>query len=365
MSRVELRGLAKSFGPVQAVKDVSLDIPDHAFVTLLGPSGCGKTTTLNLIAGLEKVTRGEILLDGQPITDWAPHERGMAMVFQNYALYPHMNVYGNMAFALKLLKRPKAEIDERVRRAARVLELEALLERRISQLSGGQQQRVALGRAMVKEPKVFLFDEPLSNLDAALRTRMRIEIKKLHQQLKTTSIFVTHDQEEAMMLSDYIAVMRDGEVVQYGPADEIYRRPQHYYVATFIGKPRMGIIQGTLRTSNDGLTFNAEGLELRWPRQATAPTPAKEQAVMLGIRAEDVRLVQTTTVDAPDSFVGQVALLEPLGSDTFVEVNRNGLALTVRVEPDRRLSVGEAVTLQLAREKLHFFDAKTQLRLEV
>ena len=194
---------------------------------------------------------------------------------------------------------------------------------------------------------------------------MRIEIKKLHQQLKTTSIFVTHDQEEAMMLSDYIAVMRDGEVVQYGPADEIYRRPQHYYVATFIGKPRMGIIQGTLRTSNDGLTFNAEGLQLRWPRQATAPTPAKEQAVMLGIRAEDVRLVQTTTVDAPDSFVGQVALLEPLGSDTFVEVNRNGLALTVRVEPDRRLSVGEAVTLQLAREKLHFFDAKTQLRLEV
>lgn len=365
MSRVELRGLAKSFGPVQAVKDVSLDIPDHAFVTLLGPSGCGKTTTLNLIAGLEKVTRGEVLLDGQPITDWAPHERGMAMVFQNYALYPHMNVYGNMAFALKLLKRPKAEIDERVRRAARVLELEALLDRRISQLSGGQQQRVALGRAMVKEPKVFLFDEPLSNLDAALRTRMRIEIKKLHQQLKTTSIFVTHDQEEAMMLSDYIAVMHDGEVVQYGLADEIYRRPQHYYVATFIGKPRMGIIQGTLRTTSEGLTFNAEGLQLGWPRRADAPAPAKEQAVMLGIRAEDVRLVQAATVDAPDSFVGQVALLEPLGSDTFVEVNRNGLALTVRVEPDRRLSVGEGVTLQLPREKLHFFDAKTQLRLEV
>jgi ABC-type sugar transport system ATPase subunit len=218
---------------------------------------------------------------------------------------------------------------------------------------------------MVKEPKVFLFDEPLSNLDAALRTRMRIEIKKLHQQLKTTSIFVTHDQEEAMMLSDYIAVMRDGEVVQYGPADEIYRRPQHYYVATFIGKPRMGIIQGTLRTTTDGLTFNAEGLQLQWPRRADAPTQAKEQAVLLGIRAEDVRLVQTTTVDAPDSFVGQVALLEPLGSDTFVEVNRNGLALTVRVEPDRRLSVGEAVTLQLPREKLHFFHAQSQLRLEV
>jgi len=374
MSRVELRGLAKSFGPVQAVKEVSLDIPDHAFVTLLGPSGCGKTTTLNLIAGLEKVTRGDILLDGQRITEWAPHERGMAMVFQNYALYPHMNVYGNIAFALKLLKRPKAEIDERVRRVARVLELEALLERRISQLSGGQQQRVALGRAMVKEPKVFLFDEPLSNLDAALRTRMRIEIKKLHQQLKTTSIFVTHDQEEAMMLSDYIAVMRDGEVVQYGPAEEIYRRPQHSYVATFIGKPRMGILQGKLSATAQGISFAAEGLQLQWPQRAGV-TPAafraggeimpKEQAVLLGIRAEDVRLIQTETVNGPDSFAGQVALLEPLGSDTFVEVSRTGLALTVRVEPDRRLSVGEAVTLQLPREKLHFFHAETQLRLEV
>lgn len=365
MSRVELRGLAKSFGPVQAVKEVSLDIPDHAFVTLLGPSGCGKTTTLNLIAGLEKATRGDILLDGQRITDWAPHERGMAMVFQNYALYPHMNVYGNIAFALKLLKRPKAEIEERVRRVARVLELEPLLERRISQLSGGQQQRVALGRAMVKEPKVFLFDEPLSNLDAALRTRMRIEIKKLHQQLKTTSIFVTHDQEEAMMLSDYIAVMRDGEVVQYGPADEIYRRPQHYYVATFIGKPRMGIIQGAIRSTGDTLTFTAEGLQLQWPQRLGAAPLAGEQAVLLGIRAEDVRLSQAESAQTLDSFGGQVALLEPLGSDTFVEVSRNGLALTARVEPDRRLSVGEPVTLQLPREKLHFFDAQTQVRLEI
>ncbi|MCE7980617.1 MAG: ABC transporter ATP-binding protein [Caldilinea sp. CFX5] len=365
MSRVELRGLGKSFGPVQAVKEVSLDIPDHAFVTLLGPSGCGKTTTLNLIAGLEKVTRGEILLDGQRITDWAPHERGMAMVFQNYALYPHMNVYGNIAFALKLLKRPKTEIDERVRRVARVLELEALLDRRISQLSGGQQQRVALGRAMVKEPKVFLFDEPLSNLDAALRTRMRSEIKKLHQQLKTTSIFVTHDQEEAMMLSDYIAVMREGEVVQYGPTEEIYRRPQHAYVATFIGKPRMGILQGKVSGTADTLAFVADGLQLQWARRAGSTAPTKEQPILLGIRAEDVRLTQGDAVNTPDSFVGQVALLEPLGSDTFVEVNRNGLSLTARVEPDRRLAVGETVTLQLPREKLHLFHAETQLRLEV
>lgn len=364
MSRVELRGLSKSFGMVQAVKDVSLEIPDHAFVTLLGPSGCGKTTTLNLIAGLEKASRGDVLLDGERITDWAPHERGMAMVFQNYALYPHMNVYGNIAFALKLMKRPKAEIDERVRRVARTLELEALLERRISQLSGGQQQRVALGRAMVKEPKVFLFDEPLSNLDAALRTRMRIEIKKLHQQLKTTSIFVTHDQEEAMMLSDYIAVMRDGDVVQYGPADEIYRRPQHFYVATFIGKPRMGILEGHLRSEDGAVTFAAGDLQLRWPHPATGAPPAPlDTPAFLGIRAEDVRLLPAEQATTPGSFTGEVALLEPLGSDTFVEVSRNDLALTVRIEPDRRFSVGEQVGLQLPREKLHLFDAHTQLRL--
>ena len=253
------------------------------------------------------------------------------------------------------------------RRVARVLELEALLERRVAQLSGGQQQRVALGRAMVKEPKVFLFDEPLSNLDAALRTRMRIEIKKLHQQLKTTSIFVTHDQEEAMMLSDYIAVMRNGEVVQYGPADEIYRRPQHYYVATFIGKPRMGILQGTLHAANGVLSFSADGIQIQWPQNTGARDAmiAKDQPVLLGIRAEDVGLVQGDLTQTPASFVGQIALLEPLGSDTYVEVGRAGLSLTARVEPDRRLSVGETVTLQLPREKLHFFHAETHLRLEL
>ena len=308
MSRVELRGVAKSFGTVQAVRDVSLDIPDHAFVTLLGPSGCGKTTTLNMIAGLEKVTDGVIYLDDAPITGWAPHERGMAMVFQNYALYPHMNVYGNIAFALRLARRPAAEIDQRVRRVAGALELDALLERRIAQLSGGQQQRVALARAMVKEPKVFLFDEPLSNLYAALRTKMRVEIKRLHQQLKTTSIFVTHDQEEAMILSDFIAVMREGRVVQYGPAEEIYRRPQHYYVATFIGKPRMGTLEGRLRVTPDALSFTAGELQLRWahaPEHGAAPEPLDVPAV-LGIRAEDVRL---HAAGADDTFAGQVELL--------------------------------------------------------
>jgi len=362
MSRVELRGLSKSFGSVQAVKEVSLEIPDHAFVTLLGPSGCGKTTTLNLIAGLEKVTRGDVFLDNERITDWAPHERGMAMVFQNYALYPHMNVYGNMAFGLKLMKHPNAEVDRRVRHVAKVLELEHLLERRISQLSGGQQQRVALGRAMVKEPKVFLFDEPLSNLDAALRTRMRIEIKKLHQQLKTTSIFVTHDQEEAMMLSDFIAVMRDGDVVQYGPAQEIYRRPQHLYVATFIGKPAMSIISGQLRVEPDAMTFRGQELNLKWPLAAAQAIPM-DAPVLLGIRAEDVTLTAPGGALAPNAFAGTVALLEPLGSDTYVEVSNGTNSVTARVEPDRHLAVGDSVAVNIPREKLHLFHAESQQRL--
>lgn len=363
MSRVELRGLSKHFGPVQAVKEVSLEIPDHAFVTLLGPSGCGKTTTLNLIAGLEKVTNGDVLLDGERITDWAPHERGMAMVFQNYALYPHMNVYGNMAFGLKLMKYPRQEIDRRVRHVAEVLELGHLLERRISQLSGGQQQRVALGRAMVKEPKVFLFDEPLSNLDAALRTRMRIEIKKLHQQLKTTSIFVTHDQEEAMMLSDFIAVMKDGNVVQYGPAQEIYRRPQHLYVASFIGKPAMSILPGQLQVQRDALTFTSGSLTLAWPIDA-ANGAQVETPALLGVRAEDVTLSAPDGTTPSNSFAGKVALLEPLGSDTFVEVSDGQHSITARVEPDRPLAVGDHVVAKLPREKLHLFDAASEQRIE-
>lgn len=364
MSRVSLQHVVKAFGPVQAVRDVSFEIPDRAFVTLLGPSGCGKTTTLNLIAGLEKVTGGDIFLDDRRITDWAPHERGMAMVFQNYALYPHMNVFGNMAFSLKLSRRPRPEIDARVRRVAQALEIDHLLDRRVAQLSGGQQQRVALARAMVKEPQVFLFDEPLSNLDAALRTRMRSEIKKLHLQLQTTSIFVTHDQEEAMMLSDYIAVMREGQIVQYGSAEEIYRRPQHLYVATFIGKPRMSTIEGDLRIATERIAFEADGLHLTWPNPSDGQTLASFTGrAVLGIRAEDVRLTATDEAPAPEKLIGTVGLLEPLGSDTFVEVNRGPITITGRVEPDRRLRVGDTVALELPRQKLHFFDKATGERI--
>ncbi len=226
MSSVAIAGLSKAFGAVRAVRDFSLEIPEGSFVTLLGPSGCGKTTTLNLIAGLESPDGGSVVIDGVDVTDFAPHERGMAMVFQSYALYPHKNVFGNLAFSLQLAKVPRDEIDRRVREVAELLEIGALLDRRVGQLSGGQQQRVSLARALVKEPSVFLFDEPLSNLDAALRVRTRNEIKKLHQQLRTTSIFVTHDQEEAMVLSDLVAVMKDGIIEQAGTPDDIYQRPQ-------------------------------------------------------------------------------------------------------------------------------------------
>lgn len=364
MSRVALRDVVKSFGPVQAVRGVSFTIEEGAFVTLLGPSGCGKTTTLNLIAGLEKITRGDIFLDEERITEWAPHERRMAMVFQNYALYPHMNVYGNMAFSLKLAREPRHEIDARVHRVARALEIDHLLHRRVAQLSGGQQQRVALARAMVKEPKVFLFDEPLSNLDAGLRTRMRSEIKKLHQQLGTTSIFVTHDQEEAMMLSDYIAVMQEGRIVQYAPAEEIYRRPQHLYVATFIGKPRMSTMEGRIRVTPECIHFDTDDLQLSWPNQtAGSPMPALDAQSILGIRAEDVRITPGDAPPGPGGSVGTVSLLEPLGSDTYVEINRGSVTITGRVEPDRRMRVGETVSFTLPVHKLHFFDAASGERI--
>ncbi len=352
---------------MQAVKEVSLDIPDHAFVTLLGPSGCGKTTTLNLIAGLEKVTRGDILLDNQRITDWAPHERGMAMVFQNYALYPHMNVYGNMAFALKLLKRPKAEIDARVRRVAKALELDALLERRISQLSGGQQQRVALGRAMVKEPKVFLFDEPLSNLDAALRTRMRIEIKKLHQQLED-DLDLCHARSGR---GDDALRLHCGDA-RWAKWCSMARPRRSIAGRTIFTWPPLSAnrawarSRGNLRVTNDRVEYQAGDLRLAWPNavEGQAVPPLEAQAT-LGIRAEDVQFITTGAEATASGLRGEVGLLEPLGSDTYVEVNRGPITITGRVEPDRRLRLGDKVVLELPRQKLHFFDTATGERLNV
>lgn len=362
MSTVVTHNLTKSFGFVNAVKDVSIEIPDGAFVTLLGPSGCGKTTTLNMIAGLEKATSGEIYVDDECVTDWAPHERGIAMVFQNYALYPHMSVFENLAFSLRLKKVPRLEITERVKAVAITLELQSLLERRPAQLSGGQQQRVALGRAMIKEPRVFLFDEPLSNLDAALRTRTRVEIKKLHQKLRATSIFVTHDQEEAMILSDYIAVMRDGLIVQYGTAESVYRKPSNIFVASFIGKPQMTLVHGSISLPEQSgrLEFANSAVQLVWSiAVGAAPLPAGH--IAMGVRAEDIDIVSDTDEET-NVLRCEVTLLEPIGSDTFIEASCGTAAFTVRAGPDKTVKVGERINLKMPFGKLHWFDSTSGVR---
>jgi multiple sugar transport system ATP-binding protein len=363
LAPVSLVNVSRIFGSVRAVDDLSMDIPSGTFVSLLGPSGCGKSTTLNVIAGLEKVDQGRVLLQGVDITGWAPHERQMAMVFQNYALYPHMDVYGNLAFSLKLAKRSKAEIDQRVKRVADVLEIGELLQRRVGQLSGGQQQRVALARALVKEPRVFLFDEPLSNLDATLRTRTRIEIKKLHQQVRATSIFVTHDQEEAMMLSDLIAVMNKGKVVQLGAPDEIYSRPKNTYVATFVGKPQMNLLDVTASHNEGRFWVHNPRFALSWPADEAGIAPLSGLVPMrMGIRAEHVRLLPPGEPE-PSSLTGEISLIEPLGADTFIEVAVGGTGITCRIEPDRSMRLGDTVRIGLPAAALHLFDAQTGDRL--
>src|SRR5947207_12615831 len=292
MAKVLLKDLNKTYdGNVHAVKNVNLEIHDHEFVVLVGPSGCGKTTTLRMVAGLEDITSGEISIDGKVVNDLAPMDRDIAMVFQNYALYPHMSVYDNMAFGLRMRKFEKPEIDRRVRHAADVLGIHALLERRPRQLSGGQRQRVALGRAIVRNPRVFLFDEPLSNLDAALRVQMRVELKRLHDRLETTAIYVTHDQGEAMTLGDRVVVMKDGMVQQEGAPLELYERPANRFVAGFIGSPAMNFIGITLEWTENALWAHAPGLRVRVPPQkAQALRRYSSQRVILGLRPETLRL---------------------------------------------------------------------------
>ena len=357
---LRLESLYRRYGKVLAVDDLSLDLPAGGFVTLLGPSGCGKTTTLNLIAGLDNPDGGSIHLGGRDITKLPPNERGMAIVFQNYALYPHMSVFDNMAFSLKLQRRPREEIRSRVGTVAQALAIGHLLDRRPGQLSGGQQQRVALGRAMVKRPAVFLLDEPFSNLDAALRARMRTEVKHLHQSLGTTSVFVTHDQEEAMTLSDTIAVMRDGKVVQYGTQHEVYARPRDTYVATFLGKPRMSLVTGALERGPDGVAFVAPELRLELGSAAELGlADTHGDAVEAGLRAEDVTLGEP----GPLSFGARVQLLEPIGSDTFVELEVGGATVVARVPPEHPVAVGDAVTATVKPGRVHLFDAATTERI--
>ncbi len=364
---LSIQALSRHYGAVRALDDLNLHVEGSTFLTLLGPSGCGKSTTLSLVAGLDKPDSGRILLAGTDITDLPPNERGMAMVFQSYALYPHMSVFENIAFSLKLKRRSKEEVKRRVESVARMLDVMHLLDRRPSELSGGQQQRVGLGRALIKQPRVFLLDEPFSNLDAALRTRMRTEIKHLHLRLGTTTVFVTHDQEEAMSLSDRIAVMKDGRVVQFGTQDDIYRRPCNVYVATFVGRPRMSLLRGTLIRDGHGGRFAAPGVELELGPQPGEGGGEASFPAVLGIRAEHVVVhpdgaperVRTGSATAEATIV----LLEPMGSDTFVELAIGGQTVVARVPPSLPLSIGQRVTVEFVAEGVHLFDAKTEERV--
>ena len=358
MARVALSQVGKRFGEVIAVSDVNLEIADQEFLVLVGPSGCGKSTTLRMVAGLEEITEGSIYIGDRLVNDVAPKDRDIAMVFQNYALYPHMNVYENMAFGLKLRKFSKAEIDRRVREAAQILGIEELLKRRPKELSGGQRQRVALGRAIVREPAVFLMDEPLSNLDAKLRVQMRTEIAKLHKRLNTTIIYVTHDQTEAMTMGDRIVVMKDGFVQQVASPQEIYDRPVNVFVAGFIGSPPMNI----LRVKVSGGRLTAPGLSLPVPADRAEALKAYEgREIVLGVRPEDVS-------DRPGDLERwaqgavecQVDVMEPLGSEVYLHLTLGEQRLTARVAPDTKLRDGEKARLAINLTKVHLFDSETE-----
>jgi multiple sugar transport system ATP-binding protein len=360
VSEVELIEVTKRYGAVEACSGLNLRIPDREFVTLLGPSGCGKSTTLNMIAGLEEITSGDIRLDGVRVNDLTPFERDVAMVFQQYALYPHMSVAGNIGFTLKLRRRPRKEIAARVEAVAELLELTPYLDRLPRELSGGQQQRVALGRAIIREPRVFLFDEPFSNLDAALRLKMRAEIKLLHSRLGATSIFVTHDQEEALSISDRIAVMRQGRIEQYGTPAQIYARPASTYVARFIGSPPMDILRGDFTAANGAPGYRVGAATFPLPERSTGNLAGNGGGVDLGVRAEHVLLT------APgDGVAATVEVVQPLGPATVVTAAWEGGALTARVPGIASLEPGTPVGLRLDPAGLLFFDRETGMRCDI
>jgi multiple sugar transport system ATP-binding protein len=348
MATIRFESVGKTYpNGFAALENLSLEIADREFVVLLGPSGCGKSTTLNLIAGLEDVTAGWLYFDATLMNVVPAHKRDVAMVFQSYALYPHKSVYENIAFGLRMRGHPKAEIEQRVRDAARSLEIEPLLERRPHQLSGGQRQRVALGRALVRQPAAFLMDEPLSNLDAALRIAMRAEIKKLHQTMRTTFVYVTHDQAEALTLADRIVVMREGVIQQIGTPEEIYDRPKNTFVASFLGNPPINYLEGSL--SQDGRRFMRGGVSLPLP----IPLPVQAgRPVRLGIRAEDVDPKGTG-----EQLGGRITSVLPVGSDQFLGVEVEGTALFFRVGREVRVHEGENISLPVNANRLQVFDA--------
>jgi len=358
VARIRFKGVGKQYpNGYVALKNLDLEIADKEFLVLLGPSGCGKSTTLNMIAGLEDVTEGNLYFDQEVMNVVPPHKRDVAMVFQSYALYPNKTVYENIAFGLKMRKYPKDEIDRRVLDAARRLEIEPLLERRPDQLSGGQRQRVALGRAMVRQPQVFLMDEPLSNLDAALRISMRSEIKQLHQSMQTTFVYVTHDQAEALTLADRIVVMKGGVVQQIGTPDAIYERPSNKFVASFLGNPSINFLDGQLQQDPSGVKFKKGGLTLNLSAEAAERLGSLHsgRAVSLGLRAEDV--MPCGADDATnDCLQGRVLTILPVGSDQFLEIEVEGEKMFLRVGKEGNYQIGENVRLKVNLNRLHVFD---------
>jgi multiple sugar transport system ATP-binding protein len=360
MAQVSIKQINKMYDDFHAVKDVNLEIRDKEFMVLVGPSGCGKTTTLRMVAGLESITSGQILIGNTVVNDLPPMDRDIAMVFQNYALYPHMSVFDNMAFGLKMRKFEKPEISSRVKHAADILGIEQLLHRKPRQLSGGQRQRVALGRAIVRHPQVFLFDEPLSNLDAKLRVQMRVELKKLHQRLGTTAVYVTHDQVEAMTLGDRVVVMKDGWVQQVGEPLELYNQPANRFVAGFIGSPAMNFATVTVTERDGRLAAVNSGMDIEIPPQfAERVRPHANQTMTLGIRPEDLH-VATDADPAGLTFDSKVEVIEQLGSEILLDVRVGDGTMVAAVEPTTRTKMQQSLRLAMNPARLHFFDAKTE-----
>ncbi len=368
MADLQLKNIYKRYaGGVTAVSDFNLDIEDKEFIILVGPSGCGKSTTLRMIAGLEEISDGELYIGGKLMNDVAPKDRDIAMVFQNYALYPHMTVFDNMAFALKLRKTPKDEIKARVTEAARILDIEHLLDRKPKALSGGQRQRVALGRAIVRSPKVFLLDEPLSNLDAKLRVAMRTEITKLHRKLETTFIYVTHDQTEAMTMGTRIVVMKDGIVQQVASPSELYNNPVNMFVGGFIGSPQMNFVTVTLNKKADGVYAEFAGGSIKLPEaKATSPVlePYFGKEVVLGVRPEDIHDSPAMISANPDSVLdAYVDVTEMVGAETFLYLKIADIPFISRVSQRSTTKAEETVKVAVDVNRIHLFDKDTEISI--
>ncbi|MCL2404832.1 MAG: sn-glycerol-3-phosphate ABC transporter ATP-binding protein UgpC [Defluviitaleaceae bacterium] len=365
MAGLELKNIVKKFpNGVVAVNDFNLNVADKEFIIFVGPSGCGKTTTLRMIAGLEEISEGELYIGDKLMNDVAPKDRDIAMVFQNYALYPHMSVYDNMAFGLKLRKTPKAEIQKRVHEAARILDIEHLLDRKPKALSGGQRQRVAMGRAIVREPKVFLMDEPLSNLDAKLRVQMRTEITKLHQKLQTTFIYVTHDQTEAMTLGTRIVVMKDGVAMQVDSPVNLYNKPQNLFVASFIGSPQMNLVEVQVekRDNDIYLLFGESPIKLpEGKAKALVDGGYIDKTVIMGIRPEDLHDEEAFLASSPDSVIEpEVEVTELLGAEVYLYLLCAGQQLTARVNPRSTAKTNDIIKMALDVQRIHVFDKDTE-----